>query len=157
MPLAPYSLRFSKIATRVAKAGGAATISLQNIPPGYTPEDIREFLLHGADPSEPAWLADLQFFHRTTDPYEEAFLLVFTGIPLPPPPDDPSFSRIPAAIPFEDDSPPVLLNISTHVCAYSGNNHRDSDHETFALPPHPISPSDALCLLLSIFNQPSYL
>ncbi|CAI5481205.1 unnamed protein product [Closterium sp. Yama58-4] len=69
-----------------AKAGGAATLSLRNIRPGYTPEDVREFLLQGADPAEPAWLADLQFFHRTTDPYEEVFLPVFTGIPLPPPP-----------------------------------------------------------------------
>ncbi|CAI5459007.1 unnamed protein product [Closterium sp. Yama58-4] len=67
-----------------AKAPGAATLSLRNIPPGFTPEDVREFLLHGANPSEPAWLADLQFFHRTTDPYEEVFLPVFTSIPLPP-------------------------------------------------------------------------
>ncbi|CAI5466695.1 unnamed protein product [Closterium sp. Yama58-4] len=29
-----------------AKAGGAATLTLRNIPPGYTPEDIRTFLLH---------------------------------------------------------------------------------------------------------------
>ncbi|CAI5989391.1 unnamed protein product [Closterium sp. NIES-65] len=114
-----------------AKAGGAATLSLRNIPPGYTPEDVRDFLLNGADPSEPGWLADLQFFHRTTDPYEEVFLSVFTGIPLPLP-DDPSFSRIPAVIPFEDGSPPALLNVSTHVCAFCGNKHRDSDHETFA-------------------------
>ncbi|CAI5966875.1 unnamed protein product [Closterium sp. NIES-64] len=114
-----------------AKAGGAATLSLRNIPPGYTPEDVRDFLLNGADPSEPGWLADLQFFHRTTDPYEEVFLPVFTGIPLPLP-DDPSFSRIPAVIPFEDGSPPALLNVSTHVCAFCGNKHRDSDHETFA-------------------------
>ncbi|CAI5459665.1 unnamed protein product [Closterium sp. Yama58-4] len=114
-----------------AKAGGAATLSLRNFPPGYTLEDVRDFLLQGADPVEPAWLEDLQFFHRTTDPYEEVFLLVFTGIPLPPP-DDPTFSRIPAVIPFADDSPPALLNISTHVCAFCGNNHRDSDHETFA-------------------------
>ncbi|CAI5985471.1 unnamed protein product [Closterium sp. NIES-64] len=98
-----------------AKAGGAATLSLRKIPPRYTPEDVRDFLMQGADPSEPAWLADLQFFHRTTDPYEEVFLPIFTGIPLPPPPDDPAFSRIPAVIPFEDDSPPALLNISTHV------------------------------------------
>ncbi|CAI5964804.1 unnamed protein product [Closterium sp. NIES-65] len=114
-----------------AKAGGAATLSLRNIPPGYTPEDVHDFLLNGADPSEPGWLADLQFFHRTTDPYEEVFLPVFTGIPLPLP-DDPSFSRIPAVIPFEDGSPPALLNVSTHVCAFCGNKHRDSDHETFA-------------------------
>ncbi|CAI5969391.1 unnamed protein product [Closterium sp. NIES-64] len=67
-----------------AKAGGAATLLLHNIPPGYTPEDVSDFLLQGADPSEPAWLADLQFFHRTTDPYEEVFLPIFTGIPLPP-------------------------------------------------------------------------
>ncbi|CAI5522806.1 unnamed protein product [Closterium sp. Naga37s-1] len=83
------------------------------------------------NPSEPAWLADLQFCHRTTDPYEEVFLPVFTGILLPPP-DDPAFSRIPAVIPFEDDSPLALLNISTHMCVFCGNNHRDSDHETFA-------------------------
>ncbi|CAI5938952.1 unnamed protein product [Closterium sp. NIES-65] len=45
--------------------------------------------------------------------------------------DDPGFLRIPTVINFEDDSPPALLNISSHVCSFCGNNHRDVDHEIF--------------------------
>ncbi|CAI5466455.1 unnamed protein product [Closterium sp. Yama58-4] len=115
-----------------AKAAGAATLSLRNVPPGYTPADIREFLLHQDEPGDSAWLAELRFFHRTMDPYEEVYLPIFSGIPLPPP-DDPSFSRIPAVIPFEDASDPALLNISSHKCGLCGHNHRDGDHEIFPI------------------------
>ncbi|CAI5505217.1 unnamed protein product [Closterium sp. Naga37s-1] len=131
-----------------SKAGGATAMSLLNIPPGYTPEDVRDFLLHGADPSEPAWLADLQYFHRTTDPYEEVFLPIFTRIPLPRS-GVPSFSRIPAVIPFEDDSPNALLNISTHVFPPSMAPRRaGADGFHFSHPPPPFLPNlthDFIC------------
>ncbi|CAI5992782.1 unnamed protein product [Closterium sp. NIES-64] len=80
-----------------AKAGGTATRTLRNVPPSYTPEDIRTFLMHQDD--------------------------------------DPGFLRIPAVINFKDDSPPALLNISSHVCSLCGNNHRDVDHEIFPTKP----------------------
>ncbi|CAI5460317.1 unnamed protein product [Closterium sp. Yama58-4] len=113
-----------------AKAGGAATLTLRNVPPGYAPEDLRTFLMHQDVAGEPSWLADLQFFHQIKDPYEDMYLPIFTGIPLPPQ-DDPDFLRIPAVLNFEFDSPPALLNISSHVCTFCGNNHRDADHEIF--------------------------
>ncbi|CAI5488900.1 unnamed protein product [Closterium sp. Naga37s-1] len=56
--------------------------------------------------------------------------VLFTDIPLPPQ-DDPCFLRIPAVINFEDDSSPALLNISSHVCSFCGNNHRDANNEIF--------------------------
>ncbi|CAI5510011.1 unnamed protein product [Closterium sp. Naga37s-1] len=46
--------------------------------------------------------------------------------------DDPNFERIPSEIPLEDNKPPMLLNVSCHVCSLCANNHRTSDHEAFA-------------------------
>ncbi|CAI5522801.1 unnamed protein product [Closterium sp. Naga37s-1] len=45
--------------------------------------------------------------------------------------DVPGFLCIPPVINFEDDSPPALLNISSHMCSFCCNNHRDADHEIF--------------------------
>ncbi|CAI5459706.1 unnamed protein product [Closterium sp. Yama58-4] len=113
-----------------AKAGGATTLTLRNVPPGYAAEDLRTFLMHQDAVGEPSSLADLQFFHQIKDPYEDMYLPIFTGIPLPPQ-DDPCFLRIPAVFNFEFGSPPAVLNISSHVCTFCGNNHRDADHEIF--------------------------
>ncbi|CAI5961294.1 unnamed protein product [Closterium sp. NIES-65] len=113
-----------------AKAGGAATLTLRNVPPGYSPEDLRTYLMHHDINGEPAWLADLIFFHQVKDTYEDMFLPIFTGIPVPLE-DDPGYLRLPASIAFEDDAPEVLLNISLHACSICGNNHRVADHALF--------------------------
>ncbi|CAI5976363.1 unnamed protein product [Closterium sp. NIES-64] len=56
--------------------------------------------------------------------------VLFTDIPLPPQ-DDPCFLRIPTVINFEDNSSPALLHISSHVCSFCDNNHRDANNEIF--------------------------
>ncbi|CAI5963407.1 unnamed protein product [Closterium sp. NIES-65] len=142
-----------------AKAARAATPSLRNVPAGYTPDDTRDFVLHQVDPADFAWLAELRFFHRTMDPYEEVYLPVFSGIPLSPP-DDPSFSCIPAVIPLKDESDPALLNISSHkigtffshTCSSLQHIHLPSllyhtPLSTLSLPPPPPRdyPHFALC------------
>ncbi|CAI7911147.1 unnamed protein product [Closterium sp. NIES-54] len=89
-----------------AKAAGAPTLSIRN-------------------------LADLTDFHRASDPYEDTYLTHLAGLPIATL-DDPNFERIPSEIPLEDNKPPMLLNVSCHVCSLCANNHRASDHEAFA-------------------------
>ncbi|CAI7863085.1 unnamed protein product [Closterium sp. NIES-53] len=82
-----------------------------------------------ASPNSP--LADLTDFHRASDPYEDTYFTHLAGLPIATL-DDPNFERIPSEIPLEDNKPPMLLNVSCHVCSLCANNHRASDHEAFA-------------------------
>ncbi|CAI6011732.1 unnamed protein product [Closterium sp. NIES-65] len=114
-----------------AKAAGAPTLSIRNVPLDFDPEDIRSYLLGSTDSDGAHWLADLADFHRVSDPYEDTYFTHLAGLPIATP-DDPNFERIPSEIPLEENKPPMVLNFSSHVCALCANNHRASDHEAFA-------------------------
>ncbi|CAI6006046.1 unnamed protein product [Closterium sp. NIES-64] len=114
-----------------AKAAGAPTLSIRNVPLDFDPEDIRSYLLGSTDSDGAHWLADLTDFHRVSDPYEDTYFTHLAGLPIATP-DDPNFKRIPSEIPLEENKPPMVLNFSSHVCALCANNHRASDHEAFA-------------------------
>ncbi|CAI6007104.1 unnamed protein product [Closterium sp. NIES-65] len=121
--------RFAAFTT--AKAAGAPTLSIRNVPLDFDPEDIRSYLLGSTDSDGAHWLADLTDFHRVSDPYEDTYFTHLAGLPIATP-DDPNFERIPSEIPLEENKPPMVLNFSSHVCALCANNHRASDHEAFA-------------------------
>ncbi|CAI5474420.1 unnamed protein product [Closterium sp. Yama58-4] len=114
-----------------AKAAGATTLSIRNVPTGYEPEDIKSYTLAATTDDGLPWLNDLQHLHRVKDPYEGVVYTILDGIPIPSA-DDPNFQRIPAAIFLEEGGPPMLLNFSSHVCLFCANNHRDADHASFA-------------------------
>ncbi|CAI5472903.1 unnamed protein product [Closterium sp. Yama58-4] len=114
-----------------AKAAGATTMSIRNVPLDFDPEDIRAYLLGSTDSDGAHWLADLTDFHRASDPYEDTYFTHLAGLPIATP-DDPNFERIPSEIPLEENKPPMVLNFSSHACALYANNHRASDHEAFA-------------------------
>ncbi|CAI5521846.1 unnamed protein product [Closterium sp. Naga37s-1] len=114
-----------------AKAAGAPTLSIRNVPLEFDPEDIRASLLGTTDEDGAHWLADPTDFHRASDPYEDTFFTHLAGLPVATP-DDPNFERIPSEILLESNKPAMLLNFSCHVCSLCGNNHRASDHEAFA-------------------------
>ncbi|CAI5503453.1 unnamed protein product [Closterium sp. Naga37s-1] len=114
-----------------AKAAGAPTLSIRNVPLEIDPEEIRAFLLGSTEEDGSHWLADLTDFHRASDPYENTFFTHLAGLPVATP-DDPNFERIPSEFLLEENKPTMLLNFSCHVCTLCGNNHRAPDHETFA-------------------------
>ncbi|CAI5471443.1 unnamed protein product [Closterium sp. Yama58-4] len=114
-----------------AKAAGATTLSIRNVPLDFDPEDIRAYLLGSTDSDGAHWLANLTDFHRASDPYEDTYFTHLAGLPIATP-DDPNFERIPSEIPLEENKPPMVLNFSSHACALCANNHRASDHEAFA-------------------------
>ncbi|CAI5499261.1 unnamed protein product [Closterium sp. Naga37s-1] len=114
-----------------AKAAGAPTLSIRNVPLEIDPEEIRAFLLGTTEEDGAHWLADLTDFHRASDPYENTFFTHLAGLPVATP-DDPNFEIIPSEILLEENKPAMLLNFSCHVCALCGNNHRAPDHEAFA-------------------------
>ncbi|CAI5465162.1 unnamed protein product [Closterium sp. Yama58-4] len=114
-----------------AKAAGAPTLSIRNVPLEIDPEELRAFLLGSTEEDGSHWLADLIEFHRASDPYENTFFTHLAGLPVATP-DDPNFERIPSEILLEENKPAMLLNFSCHVCTLCGNNHRAPDHETFA-------------------------
>ncbi|CAI5516073.1 unnamed protein product [Closterium sp. Naga37s-1] len=110
---------------------GATTLSVRNVPIGYDPDDIKEFLLNATTEDGLPWLEDLQHFHRVSDPFEGVAFTIMDGLPIPCP-DDHTFKRIPASIPLEEGGLPMLLNFSSHTCSFCASNHRDADHESFA-------------------------
>ncbi|CAI5514716.1 unnamed protein product [Closterium sp. Naga37s-1] len=114
-----------------AKAAGACTLSIRNVPLEIDPEKIRAFLLGTTEEDGAHWLADLTDFHRASDPYENTFFTHLAGLPVATP-DDPNFEIIPSEILLEENKPAMLVNFSCHVCALCGNNHRAPDHEAFA-------------------------
>ncbi|CAI5941291.1 unnamed protein product [Closterium sp. NIES-65] len=76
-----------------AKAAGAPTLSIRNVPLDFDPEDIRAYLLGSTEPDGSHWLADLTDFHRASDPYEDTYITHLAGLPVATP-DDPDFERI---------------------------------------------------------------
>ncbi|CAI5464507.1 unnamed protein product [Closterium sp. Yama58-4] len=114
-----------------AKAAGAPTLSIRNVPLEIDPEELRAFLLGSTEEDGSHWLADLTELHRASDPYENTFFTHLAGLPVATP-DDPNFERILSEILLEENLPAMLLNFSCHVCTLCGNNHRAPDHETFA-------------------------
>ncbi|CAI7773053.1 unnamed protein product [Closterium sp. NIES-54] len=114
-----------------AKAAGAPTLSIRNVPLDFDLEDICTYLLSPTESDGSRWLADLMDFHRALDPYEDTYFTHLAGLPIATL-DDPNFERIPSEIPLEDNKPPMLLNFYCHVCSLCANNHRACDHEAFA-------------------------
>ncbi|CAI7854811.1 unnamed protein product [Closterium sp. NIES-53] len=115
-----------------AKAAGAPTLSIRNVPLEFDPDDIRASLLQATEEDGAHWLADLTDFHRASDPYEDTYFTHLAGLPVATP-DDPNFERIPSEILLERNKPAMLLNLSCHVCSLCANNHCASDHEAFAV------------------------
>ncbi|CAI5469343.1 unnamed protein product [Closterium sp. Yama58-4] len=114
-----------------AKAAGATTLSIRNVPTDYEPEDNKAYLLAATTDDGLPWLSDLQHLHQVKDPNEGVAFTILDGIPIPSA-DDPHFQCIPAAISLNDGGPPMLLNFSSHACRYCAKNHRDADHASFA-------------------------
>ncbi|CAI7741524.1 unnamed protein product, partial [Closterium sp. NIES-54] len=99
-----------------AKAAGAPTLSIRNVPLEFDPDDIRASLLQATEEDGAHWLADLTDFHRASDPYEDTYFTHLAGLPVATP-DDPNFERIPSEILLERNKPAMLLNLSCHVCS----------------------------------------
>ncbi|CAI5520017.1 unnamed protein product [Closterium sp. Naga37s-1] len=91
-----------------AKAAGAPTLSIRNVPLKFDPEDIRASLLGTTEEDGAHWLVDLTDFHCVSDPYEETFFTRLAGLPVATP-DDPNFERIPTEILLETNKPAMLL------------------------------------------------
>ncbi|CAI5530434.1 unnamed protein product [Closterium sp. Naga37s-1] len=121
-----------------AKAGGAATLTLRNVPPGYTPEDLHTFLMHQNVAGEPSWLTDLQIFHQVKDPYEDAMR---TALLTPP-------ARLLSSYPPFLEHPISSSGLFLRSCV--------ANAALPAAPPHryPPCPSCPVLGLSSLFGQP---
>ncbi|CAI5485703.1 unnamed protein product [Closterium sp. Naga37s-1] len=114
----------------------------------YLSPPVRHRLL-GRLPHTPR-IASCHPSSRDIDPYENIYFTHLSGLPIATP-DNP----IPFEIPLEEMKPPMLLNFSSHLCTLCANNHRASDHSTFAPFPRPPSAPPS-SLLPSVPVSPPY-
>ncbi|CAI6000921.1 unnamed protein product [Closterium sp. NIES-65] len=116
-----------------AKAQGATTILVRNLPDNCDIARVRDKLLSGRSGGH-KWLATLEHFHRVKNPFTGFDLPQFAGI-VTPVTGDPDFAFLPPVLlppnPLLGD--PMYVHLSCHTCAICASNHRTIDHEVFAV------------------------
>ncbi|CAI6011458.1 unnamed protein product [Closterium sp. NIES-65] len=116
-----------------AKAQGATTILVRNLPDNCDIARVRDKLLSGRSGGH-KWLATLEHFHRVKNPFTGFDWPQFAGI-VTPVTGDPDFAFLPPVLlppnPLLGD--PMYVHLSCHTCAICASNHRTIDHEVFAV------------------------
>ncbi|CAI5963659.1 unnamed protein product [Closterium sp. NIES-65] len=135
-----------------AKAQGATTILVRNLPDNCDIARVRAKLLSGRTGGH-KWLATLEHFHRVKNPFTGFDLPQFAGI-VTPVTGDPDFAFLPPVLlppnPLLGD--PMYVHLSCHTCAICASNHRTNDHEVTPL----VSGSLLFCMVCSLPPSPLY-
>ncbi|CAI5993955.1 unnamed protein product [Closterium sp. NIES-64] len=133
-----------------AKAQGATTILVRNLPDNCDIARVRAKLLSGRTGGH-KWLATLEHFHRVKNPFTGFDLPQFAGI-VTPVTGDPDFAFLPPVLlppnPLLGD--PMYVHLSCHTCAICASNHRTNDHEVFAVYRAGKAPNPSLLTVLQL-------